>query len=160
MDPNRIHLTLGNIIIIGGVSILSTMAVMAATHYLSNRNVPVLSPLSSGGSLGSPVSSHTEIPAIPTPIPALVGAGAILNRFNITNPLESITPTATYTPSASDIMSTQPGGISRVLLAVPNAPPGASYTVDTNSQLGSGPPVAVSQRIAGERYDAYGRVIL
>jgi len=48
MDGQHIHLNLGNIIIIGGVSILVTMATMAATHYLSVRDVPVLSPTARG----------------------------------------------------------------------------------------------------------------
>lgn len=115
-------------------------------------------PLSSGGSLGSPTPSGL-IGGLSAAVPALQGAGPILNSWNISNPYSSLTPTATYTPSASDILSTEPGGLNRVLLAVPGGPAGASYTVDTNSQLGSGPVVPVSARIAGERYDASGRVI-
>jgi hypothetical protein len=48
MDGQHIQLNLGNILIIGGVSILVTMATLAATHYFSNRDVPVLSPTARG----------------------------------------------------------------------------------------------------------------
>lgn len=44
----HIRLNLGNIVVIGGVSLLTTMAALAATHYLSNRNVPILSPTARG----------------------------------------------------------------------------------------------------------------
>lgn len=44
----RIELNLGNILVIGGVSLLTTMAALAATHYFSNRDVPVLSPTARG----------------------------------------------------------------------------------------------------------------
>lgn len=44
----RIRLTLPNVVLIGSVSALTIVAGMALTHYLSNKDVPVLSPTARG----------------------------------------------------------------------------------------------------------------
>lgn len=66
-----------------------------------------------------------------------------------------------YTPSASDYATEVGGGITRITAAksATAALKGQTYTID-NTTLGTGKAVPVSQRIAGERYDSLGRVIL
>jgi len=45
---DHIQLNLGNILIILGVSIVGTVAVLGVAHVLSRSNVPVLSPAARG----------------------------------------------------------------------------------------------------------------
>lgn len=40
----RISLTLGNVLMIGSVSVLSVVTACAVSHWLSHRDIPVLSP--------------------------------------------------------------------------------------------------------------------
>lgn len=96
-----------------------------------------------------------------TPQPSVFGN--ILQTEQVTNPLGSAYAEAKtnpyYTPSLSDYASEVGSGIQRTLAYAPGTPSNYFYTVD-NTTLGSGNPVPVDQRIPGERYDAYGRVIL
>lgn len=45
---NHIPLNVGNVVVITSVSLLGIITVMAVTHYLSNRNIPVASPTARG----------------------------------------------------------------------------------------------------------------
>jgi hypothetical protein len=44
----RIRLTLPNVVIIGSVAALTTVAGLAGIHWLSNHDIPVLSPTARG----------------------------------------------------------------------------------------------------------------
>lgn len=104
--------------------------------------------------------------------PSLLGGGYTASQFQIQNPvgsadrdaLASINPLSgqqMYHPSLSDYASEQPGGISVVQAGLPGTQPsqGQTYTI-YGTNTGSGPVVPAAQRIAGERYDSSGRVIV
>lgn len=44
----HIRLSLGNLIVIGGVAVLAVYALQATTHVLSHKSIPVLSPTARG----------------------------------------------------------------------------------------------------------------
>jgi hypothetical protein len=44
----HVKLNVGNVVLIGGISLLTGAAVMGITHVLAHRNVPALSPAARG----------------------------------------------------------------------------------------------------------------
>lgn len=112
----------------------------------------------------NPLSTYS--PPVPTGVPLALpqlDPSSIYSMLTVANPVgytdaEKARNQGSYNPSLSDYATERPGGIERTLVAVGGGPAGASYTID-NTGLGSGPVVPVAQRIAGERYDQYGRVI-
>lgn len=107
----------------------------------------------------------TPMPAVAI-APSLLGGGYEASRGVISNPAGiadrlAALPQNIYTPSLTDYASEQPGGIQTVQAGLPGTQPnqGLTYTI-LGTTTGTGPPVPANQRIAGERYDSLGRVIL
>ncbi len=113
--------------------------------------------------LGSGPGSLSSLLANPTnPLAPVLGENTVSNppgyaASQVEANRNPVTGLSTYTPSASDLLTEQAGGLQRYLVGVPGVA-GGEYTVDASS-VGSGPVVPLNQRVPGERYDANGRVI-
>lgn len=125
----------------------STSAVPASNSYYGTPESPIYrsQPLPDIGA--TPAASVTSVTRVTNP------AGTALGL--------SQQPQNIYTPSALDMATEQPGVVAQVQAGVPGGPSGATYTIySAPGVAGTGPVVPVGNRIAGERYDASGRVIL
>lgn len=103
--------------------------------------------------------------------PSLLGGGYIASQGQLQNPVGSAAAAALasidprtgyqyYAPSLTDFSTEQPGGIQTIQAGLPGTEPGQGLTYSIyGTNTGTGPVVPASQRIAGERYDASGRVI-
>lgn len=113
------------------------------------------------GTPESPIYRSQPLPDIgATPAASVTGISHITNPLGTALGL-SQQPQNIYAPSALDLASEQPGGVTAVQAAVPGAMGGQSYTIySAPGVAGTGPIVPVSRRVAGERYDPQGRVIM
>lgn len=118
----------------------------------------------------TPQGTYSYAPAVAIS-PSLLGGGYIASQSQLSNPVGSAladslasynakTGTYSYMPSLTDYATEQTGGIQTVQAGLPGTEPsqGLTYSI-YGTNTGSGAPVPADQRIAGERYDAYGRVI-
>ena len=106
---------------------------------------------------------QTSSPTVNALSPSTLSSfGAVVGSGNVSNPVSSTVASRYYTPSALDLATTQPGGLDFSLI-VPTAKDvsaGQYSQVFTNYAGGTGPSVAPSNFITGERYDMFGRVIM
>lgn len=92
--------------------------------------------------------------------------GVITSQSTVTNAagsaVRAMEKSPYYTASALDLQSERTGGlkVQQAARSTSDAAAGKTYTVVSNSSLGTGPVVPASQRVVGERYDKFGRVIL
>lgn len=131
-----------------------------STPALGSSRVPA------GGYYGTPEDPiYRAQPAVQL-APSFLGGGYQAGQNVLWNPAGAADALAaisggTYTPSLTDYASEQGGGIQTVQAGLPGTQPnqGLTYSV-YGTNTGTGPVVPSSQRIAGERYDQNGRVIL